>query len=238
MEPWTLQVSDDDGRTGDRPGDRRDAEDSAGPARGGVLFHAAGQRRAYSPSVLESQGRQRRSRDRRPAAPLASAQVSGLHEAVYRYNVYYLKRDADGGWVNAAGEPVTLPVSKAEADRCCLVYDSGDEFTMVGRTRMMIDEQDRPFIRFGTGVVDWVKRHDDPNAALVPITDRFAMLMGNQWQVSPQRPDDWPAEIGRLDRSPGVLVPGEAWPGGHWFIFSQRRPVQPDMGCSSAPVQR
>ncbi len=233
MEPWTLQVSDDDGRTWGPPQAivemRKAPPDQLAAAYCFMLPGSDG--RTVHLFWNHKDDNAARVTDARPH-PWRPLKYAGLHEAVYRYNVYYLKRDADGAWVNAAGEPVALPVSKAEADRRCLVYDSGDEFTMVGRTRMMIDEQDRPFIRFGTGVVDWVKRHDDPNAALVPITDRFAMLVGNKWQVSPQRPDDWPTEIGRLDRSPGVLVPGEAWPGGHWFIFSQRRPVQPGLGCS------
>lgn len=181
MEPWTLQVSDDDGRTW-------------GPPQAIVEMRQAPPDRlaaAYCFMLPGSDGRiahlfwnhkddnAARVTDARPH-PWRPLKYPGLHEAVYRYNVYYLKRDADGAWANAAGEPVTLPVSKAEADRRCLVYDSGDEFTMVGRTRMMIDEQDRPFIRFGTGVVDWVKRHDDPNAAVVPITDRFAMMVGSR----------------------------------------------------------
>ena len=95
-----------------------------------------------------------------------------------------------------------------------LVIFAGDAF----KTRDPSPTLQREFARRVKRLVD----------AGVPI----AMLVGNQWQVSPQRPDDWPTEIGRLDRSPGVLVPGEEWPGGHWFIFSQRRPVQPGLGCS------
>ena len=46
----------------------------------------------------------------------------GKRFAVYRYNVYYVRRDPDGVWRNARGEAVELPISKATADAKCLVY--------------------------------------------------------------------------------------------------------------------
>lgn len=169
--------------------------------------------------------------------PWRPLKYPGLHEAVYRYNAYYIRRDAEGVWRNAAGEPVALPVSKAEADAKCLAYDSGDEFSFLG-TRLAVDGDDRAYIRFGTGVVDWVRRGREPEGAadsktvIVPPTDRFITFAGGKWQVARELPAEWPADVRRTLSSPGSLAWGEEWPGGNWFITSSRRPTKPGVGCA------
>ena len=107
-----------------------------------------------------------------------------------------------------------MPISKAEADARCLVFDSGDEFAMLGGTRLAVDDRDRPYIRFGTGVVDWVRQHKDPGAVIVPVTKRCAHFAAGQWRISKQTPAGWPGSIQRIVKAPGTLAYGKDWPGG------------------------
>ena len=109
-------------------------------------------------------------------------------------------------------DPHSGPAPRLLGRRRCLVYDSGDEFTMVGPTRMTIDEQDRPFIRSGIrrrGLGEAARRSERGPG---PVTDRFAQAGGQPMAGELAAARRWPAEIGRLDRSLGVGVPGDVWP--------------------------
>ncbi|MBM3333492.1 BNR-4 repeat-containing protein [Candidatus Sumerlaeota bacterium] len=164
--------------------------------------------------------------------PWRALKYPGLHEAVYRYNVYYVRRDPDGVWRNGQGQMANLPISKTEADSNCLVYDSGDEFTMLG-LRMAVDANDQPYIGFGTGVVDWVKRGADARTQpIVPTTERFATLASGVWRVTEEMPGSWPSDVARAMKAPGCLAYGSEWPAGHWFIFAGRAGVSSEHGCS------
>lgn len=231
MEPWTLRTSGDDGRTWSEPQRviemRLAPPDKLAAAYCDFLPGADG-RTVHVFWNHKDDNPPRVTKDRpHPWRPL---KYPGLHEAVYRYNVYYLKRGPDGVWRNASGEAVTLPVSKAEADAKCLIYDSGDEFAMIG-TRIAIDSQDRPYISFGAGVIDWV-RHAERSKALVPITDRYAHFADGKWQIAREMPDSWPKDVERILRAPGVLAPGPDWPGGHWYISARRQAIKPGLGCT------
>jgi len=59
------------------------------------------------------------------------------------------------GIINIRRFMAKLPVSKALADKKCLVCDSGDEFTNTGFPA--VDSKDRPYVRFRYGVGDWKK---------------------------------------------------------------------------------
>jgi len=237
-DPWCLRVSTDDGLTWSEP--QRVIEMRKAPRDPRAC--------AYAYSMPGARGRTihcfwnhkddnaARVSPTRPH-PWRPLKYPGLHEAVYRYNVYYIRRDPDGVWKNAAGQPVALPVSKAEADAKCLAYDSGDEFTFLG-TRLAVDKANRPYISFGTGVVDWVRRARDtaagrtPREAIVPVTRRFATFSGGKWQVEREMPSRWPADVRRVLRAPGYLAWGDEWPSGHWFIAALRRPAKAGLGCA------
>jgi hypothetical protein len=103
--------------------------------------------------------------DPHPWRPL---KYPGLTESVYRYNMYYMRRGADGRWANAAGEAVETPISKRLADDKLLVYDSGDEFTFL--TAIGVDGENRPWVRFNAGVVDWARG----DRVIVPWRTNFA----------------------------------------------------------------
>jgi hypothetical protein len=231
VEPWTLRTSGDQGRTWSEPERviemRLDPPDKLAaaycdffPGSDGRTIHCFWNHKDDNAARVTAT---------RPH-PWRPLKYPGLHEAVYRYNVYYARRDADGVWRNAGGQSLPLPISKAQADRLCLVFDSGDEFAML-RTRLAVDRDNRPYIRFGVGVVDWVRLHKDPSAVLVPITDRYAQFAEGQWQVSRERPADWPADVARVLRAPGVLAYGDGWPAGHWHIFASRQAIAPGVGC-------
>jgi hypothetical protein len=232
MEPWTLRTSRDDCRTWSQPERvvemRLDPPDRLAAAY--CDFFPGSDGRTVHCFWNHKDDNAARVTDDRPH-PWRPLKYEGLHEAVYRYNVYYVRRDADGVWRSAAGQTVKLPISKSEADRRCQVFDSGDEFAMVG-TRLAVDHDNRPYILFGTGVVDWVRLHRDPNAVLVPITKRFAHFGSGKWRLNKEMPADWPDQVGRVLKAPGVLAYGKDWPGGHWFIFAVRRRIKPALGCS------
>lgn len=143
-------------------------------------------------------------RRRRPKA------YPNLHEAVYRYNIYYIRMNADGSWTNAAGQPVSLPVSKAEADAACLVFDSGKEFAYP--SRLAVDAQNRPYIRIRTGVENW-----HPRTVIVPMRPKYACRRDGDWRVTDAMPDDWPADVTRVIQARGVAAYGQRPP--EWFIF-------------------
>lgn len=163
--------------------------------------------------------------------PWRSLKYPGLHEAVYRYNVYYVRRDEDGTWRNAKGKEMALPISKRSADSDCLVYDSGQAFSFVPyRSRMTVDAENRPYYRARTGVVDWV-RHDpeDPEKALVPVRDRFIRITSSGAEVRRIVPSDWPAEIRKVLHARGLEAYGDRSEG-RWFLFCTRRPLVEGQG--------
>lgn len=159
--------------------------------------------------------------------PWRPLKYPGLHEAVYRYNVYYISRDGSGVWRNARGEKVPLPVTKATADRECLVYDSGDIFTGMGRSG--VDAKDRPHVSFRTGVGDW-KNQTEP---AVPWRTLFADWDGGAWRISEKLPEDWPASVRALRN--GSAVDGEiaasVGRGVPWTISFDRVEGKADVGC-------
>jgi hypothetical protein len=232
MEPWTLRESKDGGTSWRPPQPivemRRDPPDRLAAAY--CDFLPGADRRSVHLFWCHKDDNAARVTSTRPH-PWRPLKYPGLHEAVYRYNVYYLKRQADGEWCTAKGDVVSLPVSKSEADAKCLVYDSGDEFTFLG-THIAIDAADRPYLRFGTGVVDWVKYHGNAQAAVVPVTQRFAHLNNGKWRVTSELPADWPKDVVRTIQAPGPLAFGHTWPSGRWFIFAGREATEAARGCS------
>ncbi len=134
----------------------------------------------------------------------------GLHEAVYRYNVYYIFRDASGRWLGADGQLLKLPVSKREADAHGLVHDTGESFA--GLKRIVIDENDRPYLRFSEGVTDW-KNHK----TIVRPVYRYATPAGGKWHVTQRSAQDWPEAVRRTIVTPGPAAYGEECPN-PWFI--------------------
>ena len=145
---------------------------------------------------------------------LAPLKYPGLHEAVYRYNIYYITRDTDGVWRAGDRSKLPLPVSKATADRLAVVHDTGHEFARP--RRIVIDSANRPYIRFQEGVSDWTS-----GRVIVPLETRYAALQNGVWQVTPDVPDEWPAPVQQLIDSPGDPVAGAPRPS-PWFIFEKR----------------
>jgi S1-C subfamily serine protease len=231
MEPWTQRTSRDDGGTWGPPQPlvemRKAPPDPLAAAYCCFLPGGNGRTVRLFWNHKDDNAAQVTAARPHPWRPL---KYPGLHEAVYRYNVYYMKRGADGVWRDATGRQLDLPVSKAEADRRCLVYDSGDQFTNGLQT--VVDAEDRPFVRFDAGVGDWTKRQDDPKATFIPFTPRFACQVAGRWQVSRAMPADWPAEVARIFRAPGTLVPSEQWPVGLWFLSLEGSLAGRGLGCA------
>ncbi len=226
MEPWSLRTSKNDGRTwseAERVIEMRlDPPDRLAAAY--CQFFPGANRDTIHCFWNHKDDNAARVSNSRPH-PWRTLKYPGLHEAVYRYNVYYVRRDAAGCWRNATGEAVALPISKAEADARCLVYDSGQQFTFL-RSRQAVDAEDRPYFKFGTGVVDWARVK---SRVIVRPVDKHAHFAAGKWQLADALPDDWPAEVRRI-----VQAPGEAAFGGPdavgWSIACRRNPVDPSAG--------
>lgn len=220
MEPWSLRTSTDDCRTWSdaerviemrlKPPDRLAAAycDFFPGADGRKTIHC------FWNHKDDNAARVRGTR-KHPWRPL---KYKGLHEAVYRYNVYYVCRDAEGIWRNAAGEKVKLPISKAEADARCLVYDTGDQFSFLG-TRLAVGPDDRPYIRFGVGVTDWARVK---SPVIVPTRQKYAHLDAGVWKISDAIPTAWPASVRRVITARGLACYGGGSALG-WFIHCTRR---------------
>jgi hypothetical protein len=142
-----------------------------------------------------------------------------LHEAVYRYNVYYARRTAEGRWIAADGTPMTdLPVNKTFCDSHAMVHDSGEEFT--APRRIVIDKDDTPYIRIRQGVTDWKR-----GKVFVPYTYKYATPRGGKWRTHERMSVDWPDLTKRLLMSAGPAAFGRRSPN-KWFIHYKEGPPE------------
>jgi hypothetical protein len=101
---------------------------------------------------------------------------------------------------------------KVFADKHCLVFDSGDEFTSIGVP--MVDEADRPYLRFRYGVGDW-KAGGEP---AMPWRNMYTGFAGGRWQVGERIPEDWPEGVRVQAEAEGTTAFGDRSQG-RWFIF-------------------
>ncbi|MFP4058424.1 MAG: BNR-4 repeat-containing protein [Candidatus Brocadiia bacterium] len=226
--PWQYRTSDDAGRSWGPPTSvvemRREPRDPRAAAY--CTFFPGPRRRTIHCVWNHKDDNAARVRPARPH-PWRPLRYKGLHEAVYRYNVYYARREPDGTWRDAAGEPLDLPVSKRLADARCLAYDSGQEFTFVPYAgRLAVDDRNRPYLKVRTGVVDWVRR---PDRVLSPVRSLFLRLHEGRWEVADRLPEDWPPEARAVIGARGLAAYGDG-SAGRWFIFCTRRPVRPGDG--------
>jgi hypothetical protein len=226
MEPWSLRISKDDGQSWSEPQKvvemRLDPPDrlaaaycSTHPGSDGKTFHCFW--------VHKDDNAARVKGDRKhPWRPL---KYKGLHEAVYRYNMYYIYRDPEGVWRNVTGDKVQLPVTKALADRKCLVFDSGDEFTNIAYPA--VDAKNHPFVRFRYGVGDWKKG----GKIVIPWRNKFAHYDydSHRWRTTDNAPKNWPANVKTILTAEGPVAYGNK-SHGHWFIFFQHAPASGDIG--------
>ncbi|MHC4677564.1 MAG: BNR-4 repeat-containing protein [Planctomycetota bacterium] len=157
--------------------------------------------------------------------PWRPLKYKGFHEAVYRYNMYYVFRDAEGVWRNIAGEKVELPVSKAFADAHCLLYDSGDEFTNIAFP--FVDRLNRPYARFRTGVGDWKAG----GRIIKPWHSLYASYEAGQWHISDEVPAAWPEEVRVFAEAKGSAAFGPKSQV-NWFIYYTHDRFGPNQGSS------
>ncbi len=208
--PWTMVVSKDDGATwskGERIVElRRDTK------RPGVC--------AYCTFLPGAEGKTVHGvflyKDDAPRAN--KRKVLGLHEAVYRYHVYYIFRDAAGRWHGLDGELPSLPLGLDDADRHAKVYDSGENFA--SHRHITVDRRNRPYLRFAVGIRDW--KH---NKTFVPLKTKYAGPRDGRWQVTESVPDAWPAEVRQRIDLPGPEAYGPHGEGpSPWYIHHRKGP--------------
>ncbi|MHC4118166.1 MAG: BNR-4 repeat-containing protein [Planctomycetota bacterium] len=216
MAPWTLQTSSDDGATWS-PGEKviemqLEPQDPLAAAYAAIVPGTHG-RTIHCFWVHKDDNAARVRGDKKhPWRPL---RYKGLHEAVYRYNQYYIRRDADGLWRNITGRQVKLPVTKAYADEHCLVFDSGDKFTNIARP--IVDAYDRPYAVFKYGVGDWKKG----GATVVPWSLKYADFNSDTWHIADGVPNTWPAAVEPVARAQGPAAFGDK-SHGNWFMWYER----------------
>lgn len=232
MAPWCLRISADSGKTwsdAQRVIEMRlDPKDPLAAAYAFFFPGSAGKTvHCFWNHKDDNAARVRKGRPH-PWRPL---KYPGLHEAVYRYNAYYLRRGEDGRWTSAAGKAVTLPVSKRRADAECMLYDSRQEFTFVPYgSRLAVDAQNRPYLTCRIGVVDWVRGLDDPKHIRVPVRARYFGLEGAKWSVHDDLPADWPAAVRADLAARGLAAYGDRT-AGPWYIYAERRRLNRADGC-------
>lgn len=214
VAPWLMRTSRDDGETwspAERIIEMRLAPRDPKAAAYCAFLPGAGYRTVHGFFVHKDDNPGFGRGKPHPWRPL---KYPGLHEAVYRYNVYYVRRDADGTWRGADGSKLKLPLSKAAADRHALVHDTGHEFA--GHKRIAIGADDTPYLRFTVGVADWKS-----GKVVVPSRTKFAAPRGGTWQVFDKLPPDWPEPVRRCLLTPGPAAYGRTFPN-PWFIHHQR----------------
>ena len=211
LEPWSLRISKDNGRTWSAPQPiiemRRNFPDQKA-ASYNAFVPGADYRTVHCFWVYKDDNPRGNKR-----------KYQGLREGVYRYNLYYSKRTAEGKWLAADGTGISnLPINKRFSDEHAMVFDSVEEFTKP--TRIVIDQDDTPYIRFKHGVRD-VK----PNKVIVPYQDKFASLEYGKWQVHEDMSNQWPELVKCLLISPGPAAFGGLQPN-QWFIHYKNGPSE------------
>jgi len=217
VEPWSMRSSDDDGATWSDP--ERIIEMRLAPkdplAAAYCAFLPGAAYETIHCFFVHKDDNPPRVRPGLPH-PWRPLKYPGLHEAVYRYNVYYIRRDAAGVWRGCDGAKLNLPVSKAEADAHAKVHDTGDEFA--SHRLIAIGADDTPYLKLHQGVSDWKR-----GKVIVPGRTMFASPRGGKWRISRQLPADWPAPVRRQMATPGPAAYGKTFPN-PWFIHHARGP--------------
>lgn len=226
MEPWSARISKDNARTWSEPEKivemRLDPPDRLAAAYCSTCPGYAG-KTVHCFWVHKDDNAARVKGDRKhPWRPL---KYKGFHEAVYRYNMYYICRDEQGTWRNIAGKKVDLPVSKAFADKHCRIYDSGDDFTNTGFP--FVDKKNHPYVRFRTGVGDWKAG----GRIIKPWHNLYAHYDAGKWHVSKEVPTTWAGRVRVFATSQGPAVFGPKSQT-DWFIYFTNNRFSPDEGSS------
>jgi len=226
MEPWSAGISKDDGQTWSEP-EKVIEMRLAPPDRLAAAYcsicpgYTGNMAHCFWVHKDDNAARVKGNR-KHPWRPL---KYKGLHEAVYRYNLYYIYRDAEGIWRNIAGKKVELPISKAFADKHCMVYDSGDEFTNIGFP--FVDKKNRPYVRFKTGVGDWKAG----GRVIKPWHTLYAHYDVGKWRVYDEVPTGWPKEAIVFAAGKGGAAFGPKSQV-DWFIYYTNDRFKPNEGSS------
>lgn len=216
MEPWTLQISSDNGATwssGQKIIEMRLKPNDPLAAAYAAIIPGPEEKTIHCFWVHKDDNAARVRGNKKH--PWRTLKYKGLHEAVYRYNQYYIRRDADGIWRNIEGLRVKLPITRAHADEHCLVFDSGDEFTNIARP--IVDIDNRPYAVFKYGVGDWKKG----GTVVMPWSLKYAAYRSGAWSVTDNVPSTWPARVQALALAKGPSAFGDK-SHGNWFIWYER----------------
>jgi hypothetical protein len=111
-----------------------------------------------------------------------------------------------------------LPVNKPFCDKHAMFLNSGDEFT--APTRIVVGEDDTPYIRIRLGVTDWKR-----GKVIIPDHYKFASPVEGKWQVHEEMRDELPDLVKRLLMSAGPAAFGGPQPN-KWFIHYKEGPPE------------
>jgi hypothetical protein len=210
-DPWSMSISKDDGESWSKPEPiiemRRDFPDRKA-ASYNAFVPGADYKTVHCFWVYKDDDPRGNKR-----------KYQGMHEAVYRYNMYYAKRSAEGQWIAADGTPMSdLPVNKTFCDEHAMFLNSGEEFT--APTRIVIDEDDTPYFHIRQGVIDWKL-----SKVIVPYYYKFASPVDEKWKVYDEMPNQWPKLVKDLLLSAGPAAFGGPQPN-KWFIHYKEGPPE------------
>lgn len=212
LEPWSLRISKDDGQTWSAQQPiielRRNFADKKACSYN-AFVPGADYRTVHCFWVYKDDNPRGNKR-----------KYQGLDEAVYRYNMYYARRTADGQWIAADGTAMSdLPVNKTFCDEHAKILDSGEEFA--SPHRIVIGHDDTPYIRIKQGVTDWKRG----NKVIVPDQYKLASPVDGTWRVHEAMPNQW-SELPRdLLLSAGAAAFGGKQPN-EWYIHYKEGPSE------------
>jgi hypothetical protein len=98
-----------------------------------------------------------------------------------RYDIFHVLRDAARVWRSASGERLTLPLSPADANRHCKVYDSRARQEITGGCSVVVDKQGRARLLFRTS---GRPKPGTTIAKVPPFHHRFAAWNGKAWDLA------------------------------------------------------
>ncbi len=95
-------------------------------------------------------------------------------EFIHRYDLFHMRRDSDGVWRTASGDRLALPLSRADANRLCKVYDSQARQEFTGGCSVGVDKHGHARLLFRTAAA----------YGTTVYQDKFASWNGKAWTMS------------------------------------------------------
>lgn len=94
-------------------------------------------------------------------------------EFTHRYDAFYMHMQPNGKWYSAAGTELSVPLSKADANAFCKVYDSLSRKQFTGACSVGVDQGGTPYLLFRVG----------QSYGTTAYTHKLARLHAGKWDI-------------------------------------------------------